>query len=155
MADGIVLCYDCSDATTLASIETRWLPEARTHGPGLISNGKVLLLGTKSDLPDADGVAQRAHELALELGCLHGTCSAQQEIGVDSNLARLVTEVKTSPGYLAKLRERQEQELVMVEDDHKPPVRCCPEAEGKGRGRDPGVPARGGVTVGGARSPAA
>ena len=137
MADGLVLCYDSSDPQTLDALETRWLPEARLHGSKTIEAGNVLLLGTKSDLPGDEAVAARANRMARELGCLHGTCSARRGTGVADNLERFVGEVKASAAYRAKLRERAEQEAVVVGAEDKEGtgsgVRgCCPEAEARG-----------------------
>jgi small GTP-binding protein len=45
-ADVFLLCFDVTDTTSLASVQSKWLPEIRKYEP----KTPVILIGTKADL---------------------------------------------------------------------------------------------------------
>jgi len=134
MADGLILAYDSSDPASLEAIETKWLDEAKQHGAHLLQSGNILLLGTKSDLLEGQGVVQRANQLARELGFMHGTCSAARGEGVEATIDKFCSDVQGSHAFLQKWAVRAAQDAVEVEEEDVRQGNCCPVEKGLGAG---------------------
>ena len=82
-AHGVACVYDCSDETTLQSVENTWLEEAKRYGR---PDASLMLVGNKTDLrastadwgeKDAAAAVARAHNMT------HIDTSAKSDSNVD------------------------------------------------------------------------
>merc|ERR1712224_1027333 len=97
-AHGAMIVYDASDADSLQSVRTRWLPAIRRHAKEGI---QTILVGNKTDLRDharakgvdTDAILQDAKLLAEEEGMVLLETSAKDGSHVDAAFHSLAREL--------------------------------------------------------------
>ncbi|CAD7951508.1 unnamed protein product [Amoebophrya sp. A120] len=75
-AQGVLVCYDSTNAETFRKLESTWLWEARTHGL-TFGNAVCLLCANKCDLPSRQVTKQEGQTFAKEHGFYYFELSSQ------------------------------------------------------------------------------
>merc|ERR1712070_363486 len=123
MADGVILCYDTSDPVTLDELQDRWLDETHEYGAHCINSGNVLILGTKTDLPQDDVTVARATAFAESLGVSHAVCSARTGKGIDESIEGFVQQISNSKVYATKIKRRRQIGVTVQSQQLQAPLR--------------------------------
>lgn len=100
--DVVMVCYDCSNATSFTNVKTIWVPESRQNN----SNAPLVLVGNKQDIVLADPdnpyhvkpaqAAQLARELSLKGSA---QCSAKN---LENGNVKQVFQMAIKAGLVAK-----------------------------------------------------